>query len=194
MLSFLGFLCVFLENEFEIIFLELAIFPFGQGNFMSLYFDIVALYDVNCGLVDDITFSGRDELAGNDGFKGLQQSRQGLACFQHGAVMGVDLLDVAVAFDKEQVVDFFDLDAAANEAEDDFFAMPLVDHIHDPVHGLVELFLCKWLGQIVGGPDIEGFDGEFIARRQEDDFCLTFLFSHFTGDIGSQQAGHADIQ
>ena len=28
-------------------------------------------------------------------------------------------------------------------------------------------------------------------------FCvngLTFLFSHFTGDIGSQQAGHADIQ
>ena len=106
----------------------------------------------------------------------------------------MDLLDVAVAFDEEQVVDFFDLDAAADEAEDDFLAVPLADRIHDPVHSLVELFLCKWLGQIVGGPDIEGFDGEFIARRQEDDFCLTFLFSHFTGDIGSQQAGHADIQ
>lgn len=34
--------------------------------------------------------------------------------------MGVDLLDMAVAFDEEQVVDFFDLDAAADEAKDDF--------------------------------------------------------------------------
>lgn len=36
MLKFLGFLCVFLENEFEIIFLELAIFSFGQGDFVPL--------------------------------------------------------------------------------------------------------------------------------------------------------------
>ena len=86
MLNFLGFLCVFLENEFEIIFLELAVFSFGQGYFMSFYFDIVALYDVNCRLIDDISFSRRDELAGNHGFKGLQQSRQGLARFQHGAI------------------------------------------------------------------------------------------------------------
>lgn len=35
--------------------------------------------------------------------------------------MGVDLLDVAVAFDEEQIVDFFDLDAAADKVEDDFF-------------------------------------------------------------------------
>ena len=73
MLKFLGFLCVFLENEFEIIFLELAIFSFGQGDFVPLHFDALTLYDVNCGLIDDITFSGRDELAGDDGFKGLQQ-------------------------------------------------------------------------------------------------------------------------
>lgn len=73
MLKFLGFLCVFLENEFEIIFLKLAIFPFGQGDFVPLYFDVLTLYDVNCGLVDDIALSGRDELAGDNGFKGLQQ-------------------------------------------------------------------------------------------------------------------------
>ena len=73
-LSFFGGLCIFLENEFEIIFLELAIFSFGQGNFVSLYFNVFTFDDVNCGLVDDITFSGRDELAGDDGFKGLQQS------------------------------------------------------------------------------------------------------------------------
>lgn len=194
MLKFLGFLCVFLENEFEIIFLELAVFSFGQRDFVPLHFDVLTLYDVNCRLIDDITFSWRDELAGDDGFKGLQQSRQGLACFQHGAVMGVDLLDVAVAFDEEQVVDFFDLDTTTDEAEDDFLAVPLADRIHDPVHGLVELFLCKWLGQVMGGSDIEGFDGKFIARRQEDDFGLAFLFSHFTGDISSPQAGHADIQ
>lgn len=108
--------------------------------------------------------------------------------------MGVDLLDMAVAFDEEQIVDFFDLDAADDEAKDDLFAVPLAYRVHDPVHGLVELFLCKRLGQVMGGPDVEGFDGEFVTCRQEDDFGLTFLFSHFTGDIGSQQAGHADIQ
>ena len=194
MLNFLGFLCIFLEDEFEIIFLELAIFSFGQGDFVPLHFDVLTLYDVNCRLVDDIALSGRDELAGNHGFKGLQQSRQGLTRFQHGAIYGMDLLDVAVAFDEEQGVDFFDLDAAANEAEDDFFAMPLADGVHDPVHGLVELFLCKRLGQVVRGPDIEGLDGEFITRRQEDDFCLAFLLSYFMGNVGSQQAGHADIQ
>lgn len=48
-----------------------------------------------------------------------------MARFQHGAVIGVDLLDMAVAFDEEQVVDFFDLDAAADEAKDD-------------------LLLCRW--------------------------------------------------
>lgn len=41
---------------------------------MALHFDVLTLYDVNCRLVDDITFSGRDELAGDDGLKGLQQS------------------------------------------------------------------------------------------------------------------------
>ena len=46
MLKFLGFLCVFLENEFEIIFLELAIFSFGQGDFVPLHFDVLTLYDV----------------------------------------------------------------------------------------------------------------------------------------------------
>lgn len=71
---------------------------------MSLYFDIVALYNVNCGLVDDIALSGRDELAGDDGFKGLQQGRQGLARFQRGAIYGMDLLDVAVAFDEEDMI------------------------------------------------------------------------------------------
>ena len=121
MLKFLGFLCVFLENEFEIIFLELAIFSFGQGDFVALHFDVLTLYDVNCRLVDDITFSGRDELAGDDGFKGLQQGRQGLARFQHGAIYGMDLLDVAVAFDEEDMIDFLDLDAATDKAKDDFF-------------------------------------------------------------------------
>ena len=66
-----------------------------------------------------------------------------MARFQHGAVIGVDLLDMAVAFDEEQIVDFFDLDAAADEAKDDLFAVPLAYRVHDPVHGLVELFLCK---------------------------------------------------
>lgn len=121
MLKFLGFLCVFLENEFEIIFLELAIFSFGQGDFVPLHFDVLTLYDVNCGLVDDVTFSGRDELAGGEGFKGLQHGQQGLARFQHGAIYGMDLLDVAVAFDEEDMIDFLDLDAAADKVEDDFF-------------------------------------------------------------------------
>lgn len=114
------FLCVFFKNKLKIFFLELAVFSFGQGNFMSLYFDIVALYDMNCGLVDDIALSGRDELAGDDGFKGLQQGRQGLACFQRGAIYGMNLLNVAVAFDEEDMVDFLDLDAAADKAKDDF--------------------------------------------------------------------------
>ena len=30
-------------NEFEIIFLELAIFSFGQGDFVLLYFDVLTL-------------------------------------------------------------------------------------------------------------------------------------------------------
>lgn len=120
MLKFLGFLCVFLENEFEIIFLELAIFSFGQGDFVPLYFDIVAFYDVNCGLVDDIALSGRDELAGDDGFKGLQQGRQGLARFQNGAIYGMNLLNVAVAFGEEDMIDFLGLYAAADKAKDDF--------------------------------------------------------------------------
>lgn len=119
--AFFDFLCIFAEDEFEIIFLELAIFPFGQRNFVSLHFDVFALYDVNCGLVDDVTFSGRDELAGGEGFKGLQHGQQGLARFQHGAIYGVDLLDVAVALDEEDMIDFFDLDAATDKAKDDFF-------------------------------------------------------------------------
>lgn len=98
----------------------MAVFSFGQGDFMSLYFDIVALYNVNCGLVDDITLSGRDKLAGDDGFKGLQQGRQGLARFQRGAIYGMDLLDVPVAFDEEDIIDFLDLDATADKAKDDF--------------------------------------------------------------------------
>ena len=71
---------------------------------MSLHFDVFALYDVNCGLVDDVTFSGRDELAGGEGFKGLQHGQQGLARFQHGAIYGMDLLDVAVALDEEDMI------------------------------------------------------------------------------------------
>lgn len=89
---------------------------------MSLHFDVFALYDVNCRLVDDVTFSGRDELAGGEGFKGLQHGQQGLACFQHGAIYGMDLLDVAVALDEEDMIDFFDLDAATDKAKDDFFS------------------------------------------------------------------------
>ena len=53
-------------------FLELGIFPVGPGDFVPGYFAVLTLYDVNCGLVDDITLSGRDELAGAAGFKGLQ--------------------------------------------------------------------------------------------------------------------------
>lgn len=74
MLKFLGFLCVFLENEFEIIFLELGDIFVWPGGFCAPSLRCThSFYDVNCRLVDDITFSGRDELAGDDGFKGLQQ-------------------------------------------------------------------------------------------------------------------------
>ena len=69
MLKFLGFLCVFLENEFEIIFLELAIFPLGQGNLMALDFDVIALDDADSRLVDDIAFPRRYELARRNGLQ-----------------------------------------------------------------------------------------------------------------------------
>lgn len=53
--------------------------------------------------------------------------------------MGVDLLDMAVAFDEEQVVDFFDLDAAADEAKDDLFDVEIFPFFHGvyKVHGVV---------------------------------------------------------
>lgn len=95
-------------------------FRLARGDFVPLHFDVLTLYDVNCGLVDDIALSGSDELAGDDGFKGLQQGRQGLARFQNGAIYGMDLLDVAVAFDEEDMIDFLGLYATADKAKDDF--------------------------------------------------------------------------
>lgn len=106
----------------------------------------------------------------------------------------MDLLDVPIAFDVEDGIDFFDLDTAADEAEDHLAAVALADAFHDTVHGLVELLLRKRLDQIMGSPDGKSFDGKFFARRQEDDFSPALLLSHLCGNVRPQQAGHTDIQ
>ena len=50
---------------------------------------------------------------------------------------------MAIAFDVENGIDFFDLDTAADEPKDHLAAMALADIFHDAVHGLVERFLRK---------------------------------------------------
>lgn len=123
-----------------------------------------------------------------------QETSQGLPRFQQQVVCRIDLLDVPIAFDVEDGVDFFDPDTAADEAEDHLAAVALADAFHDAVHGLVELFLRKGLDQVMGSPDGKGFDGKFFARRQEDDFRPALLLVHLCGNVRPQQAGHTDIQ
>lgn len=51
------------------------------------------------------------------------------------------------------------------------------------VHGLIEGVLRKGLDQVMGGLDGEGIDGEFLARRQKDDFRAALLLAHLRGHV-----------
>lgn len=81
---------------------------------MALDFDVIALDDADSRLVDDIAFPRRYELARRNGIQRIQETGQGLPRFQQRVVCRIDLLDVAIAFDVEDGVDFFDLDTAAD--------------------------------------------------------------------------------
>lgn len=132
---------------------------------MPLDLDVIALDDADSRLVDDIAFSGRYELARCHGFQHIQDGGQGLPHFQDGMVRCIDFLDMAFAFDIEDGIDFFHLDAATDEAEHHLVAVALAEAVHDPVHGLRKGLLCKGLDQVVGSPDGKGFDSKFFARR-----------------------------
>lgn len=156
---------------------------------MALDFNVIALDDADSRLVDYIAFPRRYELARRNGIQRIQETGQGLPRFQQRVVRRIDLLDVAIAFDVEDGVYFFDLDTAADEAEDHLAAVALADAFHDAVHGLVELFLRKGLDQVMGSPDGKGFDGKFFARRQEDDFRPALLLAHLCGNIRPSRPG-----
>ena len=161
---------------------------------MALDFHIFSLDQVDGGQVYQVTLGGGKKLSRGDFIQVGLHFLAGLPGFQGTAVGQIDFHNVAMAFQKKNLGDFFYPDSSAYQPKDDFGAAALPDIAYGPVQGFVELGLGKGFQQIIRGLYGKSVYGKFVAGGQEDDFRLAVFFPEGTGHLGAQNARHAHIQ
>ena len=182
------------EHELEILFLEISILPFAERDFMPLDFYVLGTEQMDSLEIDQVTLVWRQKLPRRNLIQMVFHFLHGFPGFQHGAIAEVDANDMAVIFQIEDLCQLFDLDAAARQPEDHFGAVSLADAGDGSLHCSVELALRKGFQEIIRCFHSKGIDGELIAGRQEDDFCLVVMLSEFCCGIDAGKPRHADIE